>query len=92
MRWFGSEGWKMKVRDKKLKKDVDVCDKDCPRRSCYWPRSDPGVFTQGQGYRTRTNAYGKIEWLCGNREIRGCPQPKPEPNGRSEPPAPENKL
>ena len=37
----------MKVRDKRLKKDVDVCDKDCPRRSCYWPREDPGVFTQG---------------------------------------------
>jgi len=56
-----------------------VCDKDCPRRPCYWCRPDPGSFTQGVGYRTRTDAYGKIGWLCGNREVHGCPWPKPEP-------------
>lgn len=67
----------MKVRDKNVKQMVDVCDKDCLKRSCYWARSDPGVFTQGVGYRTRTDAFGKIGWLCGNREIRGCPDPKP---------------
>lgn len=64
----------MKIRDKKIKKDVNVSDKDCPKRKCYWPRPDPGVFTQGVGYRTRS---GKQEWLCGNREIHGCPNPKP---------------
>ncbi len=64
----------MKVRDKKLKKNVDVSDKDCPFRACYWPRLDPGSFTQGQGYRHRSN-----DWLCGNREIHGCPREKPEP-------------
>uniref|UniRef100_A0A6H1ZLD1 Uncharacterized protein n=1 Tax=viral metagenome TaxID=1070528 RepID=A0A6H1ZLD1_9ZZZZ len=67
----------MKIKDKKLKKLVDVSDEDCLHRPCYWPRLDPGVFTQGVGYKTRS---GKQEWLCGNREIRGCPIPKPDPN------------
>ena len=60
----------MKVRDKKLKLFVEMRDKDCPQRDCYWPRPDPGVFTQGQGYRRRV---GKQGWLCGTREVRGCP-------------------
>jgi hypothetical protein len=51
---------------------VDVSDKECPNRECYWPRPDPGVFTQGVGYRTRYPGR-KPDWLCGNREIRGCP-------------------
>lgn len=63
----------MKVRDKKLKHVVDVSGEDCLNMSCYWPRPDPGSFTQGQGYRTRFNAKGGIDWLCGNREIHGCP-------------------
>ncbi len=58
----------MKIKDKNLKKMVDVCDKDCASRSCYWPRLDPGAFTQGQGYRFRSN-----DWLCGTRESKGCP-------------------
>ena len=64
----------MKVRDKNLKVLVDVADKDCPGLECYWPRPDPGVYTQGVGYRSR-DPYGKTkpEWLCGIREIRGCP-------------------
>jgi len=66
----------VKIKDKKLKKWIDVSDKNCLNRKCYWPRIDPGVFTQGQGYRTRS---GKQEWLCGTREIHGCPSPKPEP-------------
>ena len=68
----------MKIRDKNVKQMVDVCDRDCLKRRCYWPREDPGVFTQGVGYRTR-NPGQKREWLCGNREIRGCPHPLPEP-------------
>jgi hypothetical protein len=67
----------MEVRDKKLKVKVDVSDKLCPLRACYWPRLDPGTFTQGVGYRTRP---GPRRWLCGNREIHGCPHPKPEPD------------
>lgn len=62
----------MKVRDKNIKEWVDVSDKECPKRECYWPRPDPGVFSQGVGYRTR-NQGRKPDWLCGNREIRGCP-------------------
>ena len=63
----------MKVRDKNLKQTVDVSDKECLKRECYWPRPDPGVFTQGVGYRTRYPGM-KTEWLCGNREIHGCPR------------------
>ena len=64
----------MKVKDKELKKMVDVACKDCPTRKCYWPRVDPGVFTQGQGYRFRSN-----DWLCGTREARGCPDGETTP-------------
>ena len=74
----------MKIKVKGIKQPVDVSDKDCPKRSCFWPRSDPGTFTQGVGYKTRTDAYGKIGWLCGNREIRGCPNPKPTPQENKE--------
>ena len=63
----------MKIRDKNLKIDVLVSDRDCLKRPCYWPRLDPGSFTQGVGYRHRSN-----DWLCGTREARGCPIPKPE--------------
>ncbi len=64
----------MKIKDKRLKKLIDVFDIECPARKCYWPREDPGVFTVGVGYRHRSD-----DWLCGNREIRGCPSPIPEP-------------
>jgi hypothetical protein len=60
----------MKVRDKTLRKTVDVLDRGCPRKQCYWPRQDPGVFVQGVGYRQRP---GPIQWLCGTREAKGCP-------------------
>ena len=60
----------MKIRDKALKEMVDVSDKDCPNRPCYWPRPDPGVFSQGQGYRSRGYNAG---WMCGTREAHGCP-------------------
>jgi hypothetical protein len=63
----------MKIKDKKLKVLVDVADAECPKCECYWPRPDPGVFSQGVGYTTRFNAKGKIDWLCGRREINGCP-------------------
>ena len=63
----------MKIRDKTIKELVDVSEKDCLNRTCYWPRPDPGVFTQGVGYRTR-NPGRKPEWLCGHREIHGCPK------------------
>jgi hypothetical protein len=62
----------VKIRDKELRVLVDVAGKDCPKRKCYWPREDPGVFTQGVGYRTRYPGR-KPGWLCGIREITGCP-------------------
>lgn len=65
----------MKIHDRKIRKKVNVSDEKCLKRSCYWPRPDPGSFTQGVGYRTRS---GKQEWICGRREINGCPMPKPE--------------
>jgi hypothetical protein len=68
--WTGDRT--VKVKDKKIKEMVDVSDKECPRRECYWPRPDPGAFTQGVGYRTRYPGE-KPKWLCGNREISGCP-------------------
>ena len=67
----------MKVKDKNNKQMVDVVDKDCLKRKCYWPRPDPGVFTQGVGYRTRYPGRDP-EWLCGRREVSGCPHPQPD--------------
>lgn len=58
----------MMVRDKELKELVNVCCTKCLKYDCYWPRPDPGTFNQGQGYKHRSNI-----WLCGTREIRGCP-------------------
>ena len=66
----------MEIRDKNVKKWVDVSEPECRYRKCYWPRPDLGIFTQGVGYRTRP---GKQGWLCGEREVRGCPIPKPAP-------------
>lgn len=59
----------MKIRDKNLKVTVDVFDRQCLKRECYWPRPDPGVFVQGQGYKPRSK-----DWLCGTREMKGCPE------------------
>jgi len=73
----------MKVRDKRLNETVDVLNKDCPSRRCYWPRPDPGVFAQGHGYRSRGRNVG---WLCGTREAKGCPTPIPEPQEATDEP------
>lgn len=69
----------MTVYDRVLKLKVDVREKNCLKKSCYWPRPDPGIFQQGRGYRTRP---GKSIWLCGTREIHGCPMKKE--NGKME--------
>ena len=61
----------MKVRDRQHKAWVHVLDAGCPKRDCYWPRLDPGSYTQGVGYRHRSD-----DWLCGTREARGCPRDK----------------
>lgn len=59
----------MKIYDRKIKQKVEVSSKNCPKLKCYWSRPDPGIFSQGVGYRTRTNSNGEIIWLCGTREI-----------------------
>lgn len=64
----------MKVKDKEIKEVVDVSGKDCPTLKCYWPRPDPGVFTQGRGYSQRPG--GSRGYICGRREIHGCPDVK----------------
>ena len=60
----------MIIYDKEVKIKIDVLDEHCIKRSCYWPRPDPGLFTQGRGYTSRAP---KNYWICGTREIRGCP-------------------
>jgi len=60
----------MIVKDKQINRKVNVSDSDCPKRSCYWPRPDPGVFVQGKDYYEHSTKQG---WLCGTREIKGCP-------------------
>jgi hypothetical protein len=62
----------MKVRDKKLKKQVDVSCVECLNYTCYWPRQNPGSFSTGRGY----SSYGDErdnEYLCGTRNAHGCP-------------------
>lgn len=62
----------MKIRDKHLKESVSVCDRNCPGKSCYWPRPDPGAFVQGRGYASR-GEHHKADWICGTRAAHGCP-------------------
>jgi len=62
----------MKIKDKKINQMVDVCEKGCPNRPCYWPRQNPGSFVQGRGYRSYRDKRDK-EYICGTRNIHGCP-------------------
>jgi hypothetical protein len=67
----------MKVRDRKIHETVDVSSKECLKLQCYWPRPDPGAFVQGRGYSERYSGW-KPGWICGTREIRGCPDVREE--------------
>lgn len=64
----------MKVKDKDLKVEVDVCEEACVTspRECYWPRPDPGAFTAGKGYKSR-GSKPSSDYICGTRAIHGCP-------------------
>jgi hypothetical protein len=64
----------MKVRDKELKKDVDVSCKDCLKFECYWARPHPGIFKQGSGYTNTAEMQKRYGYICGTREVRGCPE------------------
>lgn len=62
----------MEIMDKNMKVKVDVYNKDCLTLKCYWPRRNPGSFSQGRGYRS----YGDKrddQWLYGTRNAHGCP-------------------
>lgn len=67
----------MQVRDKQLKKNVDVSDKDCPKRWCYSPCEWKGTITPGVGYNYAPKSMWR--WTCLHRDNHGCPHPKPEP-------------
>ena len=42
----------MKIKDKRLKKIINVSNKDCLSKKCYWPRMNPSLFQKGRGYRS----------------------------------------
>lgn len=67
----------MKVRDKELKKQVDVSNKDCPKRWCYSPCEWKGTITPGVGYQYAPKSMWY--WMCLHRYNHGCPHPQPEP-------------
>jgi hypothetical protein len=51
---------------------VAVLNVACFGRDCYWPRTDPGVFIPGRGYKRRGRVADE-RIICGTREIHGCP-------------------
>lgn len=58
----------MKIRDKSINQMVDVSDRDCLRRKCYWPRPDPGLFkvtTRLRGATHVNDPKGNSRTLCG---------------------------
>lgn len=64
----------MKVKIGKF--NVDVVDKDCPKRSCYRLGFDKGSYTPGRGYTSyHKDSKGKnIEYpVCMTRHLNGCP-------------------
>ena len=59
----------MKIKDKNIQETVDVFARGCLQKTCYWPRPNPGSFTQGRGYQNT----GVKGWVCGTRHAHGCP-------------------
>lgn len=66
----------MKIKDKNINKQVEVRCADCHLYTCYWPRPHPGIFNQGAGYTKTAEMQKKYGWICGTREVRGCPDVK----------------
>ena len=59
----------MRYRDKNLKRDVWVAEKDCPKYKCYHPHDCP---VQGaKGVRD-----SKERWMCLTNFYNGCPDIK----------------
>ena len=66
----------MNVKDKKLKKMVDVNRVECPELDCYNPCEWKGSITPGIGY-----SYApKSQWhyTCLTRDNHGCPTRREE--------------
>lgn len=72
---YVGEKIKVEIKDKKLKKKVDVSYPECAQYACCWPRPNPGSFQQGVGYRSCGDSRDK-QWVCGQRDARGCPDQK----------------
>lgn len=54
---------------------VDVLDRACPKKPCFWLGFDKGILIPGQGYRYHTDGRGKpVEYaVCWRRHRFGCP-------------------
>lgn len=63
----------MQAYDKSLKDHVDIVETECLTFDCYWPRQIPGKFIPELELRYY-DGHGNKEWICGNRNLRGCPQ------------------
>lgn len=51
-------------------KKVDVCDRNCVSKKCFWLGQDKGTFVQGRGY---TSYHKTPRWVCMRRHLHGCP-------------------
>lgn len=73
----------VKIRDKG--QPVDVYDRDCPKRPCYWVGRDKGSYSPGRGYSYHRDRRGKtVERLvCWTRHLHGCPLPSVCPQCRT---------
>jgi hypothetical protein len=49
---------------------VEVAYKSCPKKSCFRIGEDKGTFVQGRGY---TQYHKKIQLVCFQRHLNGCP-------------------
>ena len=64
---------KVKVKYAGKMRRVEVVDRLCPHRSCFHPHDCP---VQGAGGVRQSEP----RWMCLTNAMRGCPDPKPEPN------------
>ena len=55
----------MKIFDYTFMKNVEVRDKKCACRPCYWPKRN--VFLECDVERSDV-------WICATRKLNGCPQ------------------
>lgn len=51
-------------------KSVEVLDKKCLSRKCFWLGQDKGSYVAGRGY---TSYHKTPQWCCMRRHLHGCP-------------------